>query len=446
MYKVIETVLFILITSVAFANDTLSTESDDLLLTLPTAVDIAVENHASVKAAKEKAAGAVYESKSTWADMFFKVSAGYSYTKLEKAPFQNIDMGPSGIMKAQVAHEDQYHWDVTLVQPLFAGFALTTQHHMATLDCEVKKQQQRQAVLDVIQGVKTAYYNVLLIRKILHVADDAVKTLQAHESDATKLYDGGIIRYNDLLSAQVALANVIQDREKARAGAQMALSDLNRWLACDINRKTDPKDFTEIPLTYYQFETLINEGMKNRPILKVLRFGLEILEGAIQLEKSAYYPEIVLVGRYQQDGDNPAATDNDFSNDYNTSITIEGRWTFFEWGKTRAKVNKVDHDKRELEERIKEIEDSIKLEIKKAWLNLNVAEKNIETAKTSLGRANENWRITNLGYKQQVTTSTEVLDARTDLTQADTNYYQALYGYLSAKARLDRATGKGPEI
>ncbi len=444
--KAIVKILFILIICVAFTTDTFSNESADLSLTLPMAVDIAVKNHSSVKAAKEKTVGATFESKSAWAEMFFKASAGYSFTKLEEEPFQNIYMGPGGAMKAQMARKDQHHWDVTLVQPLFTGFALTTRHHMAKLDCEVKKQQQRQVVMDVIQGVKTAYYNVLLTRKILLVADDAVKTLQAHESDATKLYNGGIIRYNDLLSVQVALANVIQDREKATAGAQMALSGLNRWLACDINRKTDPEDFTEIPSTDYQFETLVRQGMKNRPILKVLRLGIEILNDAIQLEKSAYYPEIALVGRYQQDGDNLAATNNDFSNDYNTSITVEGRWTFFEWGKTRAKVKKVDHDKRELAERIKEIEDNIKLEIKDAWLNLNVAEKNIETAKTSLGRAVENFRITNLGYNHQITTSTEVLDARTDLTQADTNYYHALYGYLSALARLERTTGKGLEI
>jgi len=39
-------------------------------------------------------------------------------------------------------------------------------------------------------------------------------------------------------------------------------------------------------------------------------------------------------------------------------------------------------------------------------------------------------------------TLTDVLDARTFLSQTDTNYYQALYGYLTALAALDRATGK----
>jgi outer membrane protein TolC len=51
-----------------------------------------------------------------------------------------------------------------------------------------------------------------------------------------------------------------------------------------------------------------------------------------------------------------------------------------------------------------------------------------------------------LGYRREAATSTEVLDARTDLTQAETNYYQALYGYLDALAALERAIGQGPAI
>jgi len=80
--------------------------------------------------------------------------------------------------------------------------------------------------------------------------------------------------------------------------------------------------------------------------------------------------------------------------------------------------------------------------VKSAFVNLKVAEKNIQTAKESLTHAKENLRITNLQYQQQITTSTEVLDARTFLTQAETNYYSALYGYMMSMAELERAIGR----
>lgn len=43
-------------------------------------------------------------------------------------------------------------------------------------------------------------------------------------------------------------------------------------------------------------------------------------------------------------------------------------------------------------------------------------------------------------------TSTDVLDARAYLSQADTNYYQSVYGYLDAVAGLDRAVGRRAEV
>ena len=75
-------------------------------------------------------------------------------------------------------------------------------------------------------------------------------------------------------------------------------------------------------------------------------------------------------------------------------------------------------------------------------VNLPVSRKNIRTAEESLGQAKENYRITNLQYQQQITTSTEVLDARTFLSQAETNYYGALYGYMISEAELERAVGR----
>jgi len=73
-----------------------------------------------------------------------------------------------------------------------------------------------------------------------------------------------------------------------------------------------------------------------------------------------------------------------------------------------------------------------------------------DVQKTYGFQAEENLRITQLGYRQEAATSTEVLDAQTDLTQAETNYFQSLYGYLDALATLEYAVGQtaknGPDL
>gem|GEM_PF-3919871 len=102
---------------------------------------------------------------------------------------------------------------------------------------------------------------------------------------------------------------------------------------------------------------------------------------------------------------------SEWSNRDTAAVGVEARWTFFEFGKTSAELAQRAQEKAALEERVKRIEDSIRLEVKAAHADLSVAETNIRTAEKALEQARENLRITKLQYRQQIVTSTEVLDA-----------------------------------
>ena len=116
-------------------------------------------------------------------------------------------------------------------------------------------------------------------------------------------------------------------------------------------------------------------------------------------------------------------------------------WTFGEWGKTRSSVREKESLKKQLIQIRFALIDQIRLQIKEAMLALDEAEKNIPTTKKAIEQAEENLKVSQERYKAQVTTSTEVLDAQTLLTQARTNYYNALYDHNLAKAKLHRAMG-----
>jgi len=160
-----------------------------------------------------------------------------------------------------------------------------------------------------------------------------------------------------------------------------------------------------------------------------------------KLARSDYFPKIYAIGGYTQQGEDVLAKDNDYNNTHNASVGFQAEWTFFEWGKTRAKVLAALYKKQAIEQELANTEEQIKLQVRQALAALETARENVKTAKVSVRQAKENFRITDLQYKQNITTSTEVLDARTYLSEAEINYYNALYGYLMAKAELERAVG-----
>ena len=414
-----------------------NTEPQTRILSLSEALAVALEENATVKAAAENLQSAEFARKSSRAERYPTLSTSYSYTGLADDPYIRI----GGLPPAQVAASDQFHWDVTLVQPLFTGFALSTRYEMAKLGVDIKEIEERQTELNVIKGVTSAYYGVLLTGKLLSVANEAVLLLEFHQRDSQRFFDRGVIRLNEVLRVNVALANAVQEREVVAAAEKMAVSDLNRWLAFDINRETRIEDVTELTGQTLELETMIELGLEHRPLLRTLRLTLEILRKVETLEKSALYPKLALVGGYERDGHDVLASENDFTNNHNAFISISAKWTLFDGSKTRSKMARARADARAFQQNLRSAEDGVQMEIKSAFLHLQVAERNIETAGTSVEQAEENLRVTNLGFTQQAATSTEVLDARTDLTLAQTNYFRSLYGYLDAFAELERSVG-----
>ncbi|MCP4690659.1 MAG: TolC family protein, partial [Desulfobacterales bacterium] len=377
----------------ALSSGAAGSESSGATLSLAEAVKIAVENNAVVKAAEENLKGAEYERLEARADRLPKMSASYSYTHLADAPF----MKGARMPPTPVAHRNQHHWDLTVVQPLFTGFALTSRYEMTKLGVKIKEKEREEAVLDVAKGAKSAYFNALLTQKLLLVAEDAITSLRSHERDTQRFYDRGVIRLNDLLRARVALANAIQGREKAKASARMSLADLNRWLAFDIHRSTRIEDIETAPANADPLEEMTREGIENRPLLQALHLSLDVLDKAIRMEESAYYPRVALIGGYQRDGNDPLGGNNDYGNDHNAWLAVEAKWTFYDSNKTKSRVHKAKADKSAFLQTIRRVEDGVRLEIIHARLDLEVAEKNIETAKASLTQAKENLRITRLG-------------------------------------------------
>jgi outer membrane protein len=123
-------------------------------------------------------------------------------------------------------------------------------------------------------------------------------------------------------------------------------------------------------------------------------------------------------------------------------VQATATWDFWEWGRTRYGVKERLSRLSQAKLRKEQILDNIELEVKQAFLRTKESENNIVTIEKAIEQAKENLRITEERYKEQVSTTTDVLVAQTLFTQTMTNYYNALYDFKIAKAILYRAVGQ----
>ena len=418
------------------------------ILALDESIKIALERSLSVRSAYEEIKAKEFEELSLKADFYPKLSTSYKYTRLDNstvndAKYTTYPYPSFSPREFSPLETNAYQFNITATQPLFTGWRLTIVRDLAALGVDTAKIQKETVIQDLVLNVKEAYFGILKAEKLAKVAEQSVELLEAQLKVSQAFYDEGIIAKNDLLQTEVQMAQVRQDLIKATNGVELAKSLFNKLLRRELNQDLKIKDI----LDYYPIRLLLDQCMEkaeqNRPEIKEVSLNVMSAEKNIDLNKSSYYPSVTLIGNYQREADDILLASNPGEDPDNWTITLQGEWIFWEWKKKRHDVAAARAKLAKANYILKEIKDNIQLEVKEAYLLLREAEKNILVAKKAVVQAEENFRMNEERYKQQVATSTDVLDALTLLTQAKTNYFNALSEHNTAWARLERAMGVG---
>ncbi|MDY7034046.1 MAG: TolC family protein [Thermodesulfobacteriota bacterium] len=423
---------FILICIFYFITSPVVTEGAEQL-TLEKSVEIALAKNPAIYAAIEGVKGAQYNKKSAFSGFLPKLSTSYSYTRLNEE--ESFDLG---LVSFTVVDKESYEFSLTLEQPIYAGRALVNTYKRSKIGVEIARMREEQARQDIVLQVKEAYFGILKAEKIKEVAEQAVKQIESQVRRAKEFYNAEMIPKNDLLQTEVQLAQAKQDLIKAKNGIDIAKSIFNTILRRGIGEDVEVEDILKYEPVAWELEESISIALKERPELKELDLNIEEAEKVVDLTKSDYHPNIYVAGSYQKEGETASVDEED-----GWAIMAVAEWTFWEWGKTAHKVNESKTGLAIVKYAKEQMKDKVTLEVKESYLNIKEAEKNILVAEKAIEQAEENFRINEERYKEQIATSTEVLDAQTLLTQTRTNYYNALNDYNIAKARLERAIGVG---
>lgn len=113
----------------------------------------------------------------------------------------------------------------------------------------------------------------------------------------------------------------------------------------------------------------------------------------------------------------------------------------FDSGVTLSKVHSAEEKLVQAEETYRDTVNSVELEVRSNYLNLREAEKRISTTQVAVAKAEEDFHIAQVRYMAGVGTNLDVIDAQVALTEAKTNFVNALYDYNTSKIALETSMG-----
>ncbi|MFB0527984.1 MAG: TolC family protein, partial [bacterium] len=407
------------------------------ILILEKCIDLAVANNQDLKIAQERILELKGRKQETFGNFLPMLSASGSYTRLEESPRmsvlfvgmeQTFELGP----------DYEYSTQLTLRQPLFAWWKIYHADEQARLNYRRVDEEYKEVKNSLIFDVKRAFYSLLLARQFVTIAEEAVDVTDSHYKTTRALYKEGRVSDYDVSRAKVQLVNNQTRLIKARNNLKLAREELsfllNTKLEDDWKVEGDfPREKRKVSL-----QDALAKALRERSEIKQLMIQEEVGKVSIKLAKAENRPNLDFLANYQYT--NPFYSREEWGGTWNVILSLN--FPLFSGLSDLGRVNQAKAGLEQVKILRSQIEERIKLEVRKAIFDMEEARERIEAQEENVELARKNLRIAEERYRQGLMSEIELRDAELSLTQADTDYFQALYDYNVAGAFLDRAVGK----
>jgi outer membrane protein TolC len=285
---------------------------------------------------------------------------------------------------------------------------------------------------DVALQVIETYFSILEAQKLLKASDEEVAQMQDHLMIAKNLFEQGVVTRNDVLQAEVRLAGSIQ-RKLSFANL---VENRRLYLNYLTGRAQQARADLEEPSTdYFDLPADPTAETAKRPELEALRKAVQAGEMEVKEASTAFYPEL-----YARMGADYLENSHVQEQTIYTA-TVGLKINLFDGFATTAQRNQAIKKQRQDEERLRQLEAQLLLELNIALNDARVAQQRITVTEKAIAQSDENLKINKDRYLEQVGTATDVLDAQTLHTQSKTEHFQAVYDYQVAIARVRKAMG-----
>jgi len=334
-------------------------------------------------------------------------------------------------------------WTSTLeaIQPLTGLLSIFEQYRLADIGVDISRVKRDASRRDLGYRAIEAYYRLLQAERLAEVAVQSVDQLTLQLKQANAFHDAGTVSRDDVLRAELALANAKQRVISQRAQVSLARSRLAVAMGTSPSSEIDA-----IPLDHepeIRSETTLDRAeqtaLASRSEMQEVDMHMKQSKSNVRLAWYKLVPQANLVVAWQHSDGSLFALEN--------SEFIGGTlsWDIWDWGSTIAGIDKSYAKVRQTDATRQKIEDQVKLEVQEAYLNVGTTTDAIGVAKTAVASAEENYRLVTKRYDANTATQFDVVDAEQLLTQARAQLQTSTYDYLIARAALRRAMGQAPE-
>lgn len=313
---------------------------------------------------------------------------------------------------------------------------------MSEVDIQFSIEKARASRIDLVNQVKKSFFSLLLAQDSHDVFKKTYETDSINLEDIRNRYNQGIVAEYDVITADVRLKSLIPSILQSENMMKIAELQLKMLMGID----------GDIPLKVVgslddyekgMFNAIIpaDTSLMNNSDIRQFDLQAEQAKKAYELQKLQYAPSLVTSFNWTYMSQNNDFKFNTYRWDPYSMLGFTLQIPLFSGGQRYHNVKQAQIQLWQLAEQRKDVERGLKLSIRN---NYDLIHKNIEqvvATQSSVEQARKGHEITLKRYETGMGTIVDVNAAALAVLNAELQYRNAIYDYLSAKADLEKVLG-----
>ena len=336
--------------------------------------------------------------------------------------------------------EEEHETKIRVIQPVFQP-AILHNYKIKKLLTQIEDASRRVFARQLVEEIKTAYFNYLKTVKIDQLLRETAELLEENVRINESLYENDKVTIAAVHRAKAELAEL----EGARAEADKNIKLARNYFNFLLNRSLDTPIDIAARGSYEQVSYVTPDeaaalALQNREELTQLALAVKIAGQQVGLVRAEFLPGLSLVADYGFQGEEYSFTEKD---DYWMASALL-QWNIFNGFQDKNRIQQAKLDKNAQLTKLSELRRQIELQTNRGVYDLEVARKSILAAEQRVKSARLAFRLIERKYREGMAAQIEYIDARTSMTNAETNYIVAGYELFIRQAVLEKITATYP--
>lgn len=330
-------------------------------------------------------------------------------------------------------------------QPIYMGGAITAINTIATINEQLAANDADTKTQATLYSIDQAYWLVVSLKQKQVLANSYLNLVKKLDSDVKKMIRQGITTRAAGLKVDVKVNEAEMQVTQVEDG--LALAKMLLCQLCGLPMEQDivlaDEDRNQLNVNLEELSTDVadkSSANNNRPELRTLQNMVDISQQATRLVRAAYLPHVMLTGGYLISNPNLFNSfERKFAGTWNVGVIVHVPvWNWFD-GAYKIRASKVATSMARME--LSDAQEKIDLQVTQSRFKVKEAHKRLMMARKNIKSAEENLRCANIGFKEGVMETTDVMAAQTAWQQAQSQQIDAEVEVKLAQVNLQKALG-----